>query len=107
MKTATISCRKSISAGRAEEKAVKGPTKNLKRKKEKPHVNPGKTRPLASRKKIISADSSLKCPRTGPSLNDVMGKKPNALRNIWVLFTMFRGYKFSKKKWLKEMVGQR
>ena len=84
LKAASNSNGKSISAGRVEVKADKELTKSLRRRKEK-------TRPLASRKKIISAGkkdrkpenriprmryvlgSSLKCSRTGPSLNSGMG----------------------------------
>ena len=91
LKAATSSSRMSIPAGRVEDRADKEPTQTFRRRRER-------TRPLASRKKIISADSSLKCPRTGPSLKAVRGKKPDALRNIWVLFTRFRGYKFSKEE---------
>ena len=83
LKAASNANRKSIPAGRVEDKVDKEPTKTLRRRKEK-------TRPLASRKKIISAGkndrklenriprmryvsgSSLKCSRTGPSLNSEM-----------------------------------
>ena len=84
LKTATNSTRESVSAGKVEDNVDKDPTKTLRRRKEK-------TRPLASRKKIISAEkkerkpknktlrmrfvlgSSLKCSRTGPSLKAGMG----------------------------------
>ena len=108
MKAASNSNGKSISAGRGDVKADKEPAKSLRRRKEK-------TRPLASRKKIISAGkndrklenriprmryvsgSSLKCSRTGPSLNSgmeivekevvklVMTKEPKVSGDIWEL----------------------
>ena len=46
LKAASNSNGKSISAGRVEVKADKEPTKTLRRRKEKPHVNLEKTRPL-------------------------------------------------------------
>ena len=39
-------------------------------------------------------NSSLKCPKTGLSLNDLMMKGPNVLGDIWELLMRFRGYRF-------------
>ena len=39
-------------------------------------------------------NSSLKCPKTGLSLNDMMMKGPNVLGNIWELLMRFRGYRY-------------
>ena len=39
-------------------------------------------------------NSSLKCPKTGLSLNDMMMKGPNVLGDIWELLMRFRGYRY-------------
>ena len=35
---------------------------------------------------------SLRCPKSGFSLNEMMMKKPKVLADLWVLLMMFRGW---------------
>ena len=47
---------------------------------------------LTTRLRVV-INSSLKCPRTGLSLNEMLAKGPNILNDIWELLIRFRSYR--------------
>ena len=40
----------------------------------------------------LVVNSSLRCPRSGKSLNEMLAKGPNLLNDLWGLMIRFRGY---------------